>query len=228
VSVIERRLMEFDRDVTDRLLTRTRSTRLRLDRERPVPLSLIEECLQIALQAPTGGNVQVWRWLVVTDPEQRSAIGHWYRLAWAEYAKNQSASRFPPDDPRHEQFERSMVSAQHLADHFHEIPALVVPCVQSRMEGMPFGWVGTMFASVLPAAWSFMLAARTRGLGSTLTTLTLMNEREVAEILGLPDDVTHCAMVPVAYYMGQTFSPARRLPLRAVAYHDRWGTQLPD
>jgi nitroreductase len=220
--------MNIDRANADLLLSTTRTVRRRLDRTRPVPVSLIEECLEIALQAPTGGNVQVWRWVIVTDPSPRAAIAEWYRLGWASYVKTQSANRFQPDDPRFEQFERSLASAQHLADHFHEIPALVIPCVTSRLEQISLAWMATMFASVLPATWSFMLAARTRGLGTSLTTLTVLHEREVAAILGLPDDVTHCAVVPVAYYTGSAFSPVRRLPLRDVAFHDRWGQQLPD
>jgi nitroreductase len=219
--------VDIDRANADHLLTTTRAVRRRLDLGRPVPLELVRECLEVALQAPTGGNVQRWRWLVVTDPKRRAEIANWYRAGWESYVQSTS-TRVPyePTDPRFKQHEPSVRSAQHLVDHFAEVPMLVVPCVAADFSSMPFAWTVTTIASVVPAVWSFMLAARARGLGTCMTTLSLWHEREVAHILGLPDDVTHLAMIPVAYFTGDSFSPVERLPLRDVAYHDHWGQEL--
>lgn len=219
-------MTDFDVVVTDRLLTTTRSVRRRLDLTRPVPLYLLEQCLTVALQAPTGGNLQFWRWIVVTDRDQRARIADVYARAWAAYQPTVVGHQFPADDPRQRQAEPSLDSAQYLADHLGEVPALVVPCVPGLPPDNPF-LTATLLASVLPAAWSFMLAARSRGLGTTLTTLTLMHERETAAILGLPDGFSHCALIPVAYYTGTTFQPVERLPARHVTYLDRWDEAFP-
>jgi nitroreductase len=219
-------MSDIDMIATDRLLTTTRSVRRRLDLTRPVPLELIEECLTVALQAPTGGNLQLWRWLVVTDVDQRARIAEYYRQAWDVYKVSTTGLHFDDRDPRSGQLGPVVDSAQYLADHFHDVPALLIPCVQGQPDAAPFmSW--TLLASVLPATWSFMLAARARGLGTTLTTLTLMHERAVAAVLELPDTVTHCAVVPVAYYTGDTFRSVTRLPVRGVTYLDRWKQAFP-
>jgi nitroreductase len=206
----------------DLLLTTTRSVRKRLDLSRPVPIALIEECLSVALQAPTGGNVQRWRFVIVTDQVTKAAIADIYRKAWTAYLAS-SQIQYPPDDPRHDPHPRVVDSAQYLAEHLHEVPAYVIPCIEAKLDGLPLFAQATMLASVLPATWSLMLAARARGLGSTLTTLTTMHERQVSEILGIPASVTHCALVPLAYYQGESFRPAARLPIERVVYHDGWG-----
>jgi nitroreductase len=221
-------MTDIDVTATDRLLTTTRSVRRRLDLSRPVPLALIEACLEVALQAPTGGNLQLWRWLVVTDADQRARIAAYYRQAWDAYSAAVADRRYRDDDPRGGQIGAVTGSAQYLADHVHEVPAFVIPCVHARPADGPFFATATLLASVLPATWSFMLAARARGLGTTLTTLTLMHERDVADILELPDGVTHCALVPVAYYTGDSFRAVQRLPLRQLTYLDRWQQPLPD
>ncbi len=169
-------MTDIDVAATDHLLTTTRSVRRRLDFTRPVPLDLIEECLTVALQAPTGGNLQFWRWLVVTDPEQRARIADVYLRAWTAYKPSVLAQEYADHDPRRRQAAPSLDSGQYLADHLGEVPALVFPCAPGLAPDNPFLTV-TVLASVLPAAWSFMLAARSRGLGTTLTTLTLMHEK---------------------------------------------------
>jgi nitroreductase len=218
--------MDIDVDMTDRLLTTTRAVRKRLDLERPVPLEVVRECLDVALQAPTGGNLQLWRWVVVDDEDQRSRIAECYRECWAEYRPTLDALTYREDDPRRAQHERSVDSAQYLTDHLHEVPVLLVPCVSGYQQGADLALLGTLFASVLPAVWSFMLAARARGLGSVLTTLTMMRADEVNDILGIPAHAIHCGVIPVAYSTGEGFSPARRLPLDAVAYSNRWKSPL--
>jgi nitroreductase len=219
-------MTDIDVAATDHLLTTTRSVRRRLDFSRPVPLDLIEECLTVALQAPNGGNLQFWRWIVVTDAGQRARIADVYLRAWAAYKPSVLAQEYADDDPRQRQAAPGIDSAQYLADHLGEVPALVFPCVPGLPPDNPF-LTATFLASVMPAAWSFMLAGRARGLGSTLTTLTLMHDREMAAILELPDGISHCALIPVAYYTGDTFQRVERLPVRTVTYLDRWHQALP-
>jgi len=219
---------DIDIAEADRLLTTTRSVRRRLDFDRPVPKELIEECLAVAVQAPTGGNLQVWRFVVVTEPATRQAIADVYRRAWDVY-KESSATMyaFRPDDPRAAASPRVMVSSQHLADHLEQAPVFLVPCVMGRVDDAPHFRTVTTMACVLPAVWSFMLAARARGLGTCMTTLTLMHDAEVAAILGIPDGVAQVGLVPVAYYTGDTFRPVERLPMSRVVSWESWGRAGP-
>ena len=206
----------------DELLTSTRSVRRRLDLERPVPHELITECIQTAVQAPTGGNRQQWQWLVVTDAEKKRFIGERYREAW--YAYNTTArSEYPRDDPRREQLPRVVRSAQYLADRMGEVPAMVIACIEGRVEGKSSEAMAGFYGSIVPAAWSFMLAARLRGLGTAYTTLHLKYEREVAEQLGVPyDRYTQAALLPVAYYTGDDFRSADRIPLESIVHWEVW------
>ena len=210
----------------DEVLTTTRAVRKRLDLDRPVPLALIRECTEIALQAPSGGNRQGWHFVVLTDADKRRRVAELYRKSWAQYLATQKWD-YGPEDPRGTRMGAVIGSAQYLADHFHEVPVHVIPCIEGRLEHLPFPAVAARLGSILPAAWSFMLAARARGLGSSLTTLHLSYEREVAEILGIPADITQCALLPVGYLLGDTLRPARRLSVDAVAFHNNWGTPLP-
>ena len=206
----------------DELLTSTRSVRLRLDLERPVPHELITECIQIAVQAPTGGNRQQWQWLVVTDAEKIRFIGERYRKAWYAYAAG-GRPEYPADDPRATQVVRVVKSARFLADKMGEVPAMVIPCLEGRVEGESNLAMAGFYGSIIPATWSFMLAARGRGLGTAYTTLHLQYEREVAEHLGIPyDRYTQAALLPVAYYTGDTFRPAERVPLESIVHWDAW------
>jgi nitroreductase len=205
----------------DELLTTTRSVRKRLDLGRPVPLELVRECLEIALQAPSGSNRQTWQWVVVTDARLRREIGGYYRRAVEGYlASGGAAGKLFADDPARSPVQRRVgESVAYLGEHMGAVPVLVLPCIRGRM---PAGNQAGFWGSVLPAAWSYMLAARARGLGSAWTTLHLRFEAEIAELLGLPADVHQGALIPTAYYTGDGFRPAARQPLDDVLHVDGW------
>jgi nitroreductase len=209
----------------DELLITTRTVRKRLDLRRPVPMELIRECLEIALQAPSGSNRQTWQWVVVTDPGVRARIGAVYRKAVDAYlASEGAAGKLFADDPgRSAVQQRVGDSVAHLGEHMGEVPVLLIPCLAVGGSGrLGEGNQAGLWGSVLPAAWSFMLAARARGLGTAWTTLHLSYEEEVAAILGLPANVRQAALIPTAYYTGDTFKPAPRQPLDEVLHIDRW------
>ena len=209
---------------SDRLLTTTRSVRRRLDLDRPVPRQVIEECLEIALQAPTASNQQNWHFLVVSDAEPKKQLAALYRKAFKSYASQAAAtsSAYPDDDPRARRRTQVGASAMYLAQVLHRVPALVIPCLAGRLEDTPVAVQAAGYGSILPAAWSFMLALRSRGLGSAWTTLHLSYEKEAAAILGIPEDVTQTCLLPVAYTLGDDFQPAQRLPLARVSSWNRW------
>jgi nitroreductase len=207
----------------DELLTTTRSVRKRLDFTKPVERELVEECVEIALQAPTGSNMQHWHWIVVDDQEKKDALAALYRRHWVDY----SAGPLPeprPGDTRIERLAAVKDSSQYLADHYHEAPYLVVPCAFGRLPAdVDVATQAGYWGSILPAVWSFMLAARARGLGTAYTTLHLKYEREAAEVLDIPfQRVTQCAMLPVAYSKGTDFKPAPRQPLASVLHWNGW------
>ena len=206
----------------DQLLTTTRTVRKRLDLTRPVPDELIRECLEIALQAPSGSNRQGWHWIVVTDAEQRRAIGEVYRRATERYlASTGAAGKLFADDPARAPVQQRVGdSVAYLAEKMGDVPVLVLPCIQARTLGE--GNQAGLWGSLLPAAWSFMLAARARGLGTAWTTLHLADEDEVAAILGLPGDLRQGVLIPTAYYTGVDFRPAVRQPLDEVLHWNRW------
>ncbi|GAA3651097.1 nitroreductase family protein [Nonomuraea antimicrobica] len=205
------------------MLTTTRSVRKRLDLTRPVPMGLVRECLEIALQAPTGGNAQGWHWIVVTDAARRKAIGDYYGRSWRRYYDSESsAGNLFQDDPARSVAQRRVSdSAAYLADRMGEVPVLVMACI-TVPGGLPEGNQAGLWGSLLPAAWSYMLAARARGLGTAWTTLHLAYEGEIAELLGIPGDVRQGVLVPTAYYTGETFRPASRQPLDEVLHLDHW------
>jgi nitroreductase len=206
----------FDLDTVDKLLTTTRAVRRRLDLSRPVALDVVVECIRLALQAPTGSNQQTWRWLVVTDPAVRAALAELYRSLPADRPRTRHGSVAPPVD----QQARVNGSAGYLMEHLHEVPVLVVPCVED--VGGAAGWA----PSIYPAVWSFMLAARSRGLGSVLTTVHLYREAEAAALLGVPDGFVQSCLIPVAHYTGDGFRPAERRPVEEVTYLDHWGRAI--
>ncbi|MTD59555.1 nitroreductase family protein [Amycolatopsis pithecellobii] len=209
----------FDLSQTDRLLSTTRSVRKRLDPARPVPAEVILDCLRLAVQAPTGGNGQAWRWVVVTDAAKRRELARLYRESGRDYL--QSAN----DQASHPQTRRVYESALVLADSLADIPVHVIPCIEGRVENTPNVASASHFGSIIPAAWSFMLALRSRGLGSAWTTLHLSKEEEVASLLGIPyESVTQVALLPVAYTTGGDFRPAARPPVENVTYWDDWGS----
>jgi nitroreductase len=208
----------FDLGTVDELLTTTRAVRWRLDLARPVELGVVVECLRVAMQAPTGSNQQTWRWLVVTDPDVRVALAELYRNLPADRPPARLGSVPPPEA----QQQRVAKSAGYLTEHLHEVPVLVVPCVEE--VGGAAGWA----PSIYPAVWSFMLALRSRGLGSVITTVHLYRQAEAAALLGVPDGFVQSCLVPVAYYTGHDFRPADRRPVEEVAYLDHWGAPLPE
>jgi nitroreductase len=208
----------------DELLSTTRSVRLRLDLSQPVERRVIEECLDLAQQAPSGGNQQTWAFVVVTDAEKRRILGQFYKQGWEAYLKEIKARReaSTADMPSREVL-RIYRSAQYLADHMGEVPVLVIPCIAGRTEQAPIEEQASQWGSVLPAVWSFMLAARARGLGTCWTTLHLLHEREAAETLGIPyDQVMQAALIPVARTLGEDFHPGPRKPLDTIVHWDAW------
>jgi nitroreductase len=211
----------------DELLTTTRTVRKRLDLTRPVPMDLVRECLEIALQAPSGSNRQGWEWVVVTDPAKRAAIGELYGRSVRLYHEAQAAAgnRYADDPERTAVQGRISDSSAYLGERMGEVPVHVLPCIHVGDGGparLPGGNQAGLWGSILPATWSYMLAARARGLGTAWTTLHLRYEAEVAEILGLPADVAQAALVPTAFYTGDTFRPAARRPLDEVLHVDGW------
>jgi len=186
---------------------------------------VIRQCLAIALQAPTGGNRQGWHFVVVTDAEKRRALGDIYRRGFAIYRNLPSAAgKLFADDPQRAAIQRGVMdSAEYLAAHMHEVPVLVIPCINGRFEGLPIMQQAGLWGSILPATWSFMLAARARGLGTSWTTIHLFFEQEAAELLGIPyTEVTQAALIPVAYTKGVDFTPAPREPLQSKLHWNGW------
>ncbi|MGG7104098.1 nitroreductase family protein [Rhodococcus sp. 24CO] len=207
----------------DELLTTTRTVRKRLDLTRPVPLDLIKECLEIALQAPSGSNRQGWQWIVVTDPELRRQIGEIYKDVTERYLTSPgSAAQLFSDDPDRAAVQaRVGSSAEWLGNHMGEVPVLMIPCIKAERI-LPAGNQAGLWGSLLPAVWSYALAARARGLGTAWTTLHLAREADVAEILGIPAGFHQGALIPTAYFTGETFKPAAREPIDNILHLDRW------
>lgn len=205
----------------EELLTTTRSVRRRLDFERPVPRELLLDCVRVAIQAPTGSNRQGWQWMFVTDPDKKQRIGELYKESWYAYSK--SRPEYPEGDPRREQLPRVVRSAQFLAEHFGEVPAMVIPCIEGRAEGAGSLGAAGLYGSIVPAAWSFMLAARLHDLVCAYTTLHLKYEREVAGLLGIDyDRYTQAALLTVGFFKGESFKPAERIPLEQIVHWDHW------
>ncbi len=209
----------------DELLTTTRSVRKRLDFSRPVEPEVIRECLEIAVQAPTGGNRQTWSFVVVTDPAKRQAIGDLYRQGYEIYTQMNApyVAQVLQKPELAETQQKVKSSADYLAEHMHEVPVMLFPCIRGRLDGTSNLEQAGAWGSILPAAWSFMLAARARGLGTVWTTIHLFKEREAAEVLGIPfEKITQAAMIPVAYTLGTDFAAAKRQPLDNIVHWDQW------
>ncbi|WP_344153232.1 nitroreductase family protein [Kribbella yunnanensis] len=204
----------------DELLTTTRTVRKRLDLDRPVPLELVRECIEVAVQAPSGSNRQTWHWMVVTDVEKRAAIGEYYRLAVEQYlASEGAAGKLHADDPERGPVQRRVGdSVAYLGERMGQVPVLVIPCL--TVSKLPAGNQSGTWGSILPAAWSYCLAARARGLGTAWTTLHMVYEKEIQELLGLPEEIRQSVLLPTAYYTGDTFKPAARQSLDDVIHVD--------
>lgn len=199
-------------DVTDHLLATTPAVRRKLDLDRPVPDEVLLECLRLAVQAPTPGGSQAWRWLVVRDQERRTAIGALFRQVGEAYLQARAATAAP----------RALASGRHLVDVIERVPVFVIPCLVGRP---PQGNAAqsVFYGGIFPAVWNFQLALRARGLGSTLTSYHLEHEREAAALLGIPDDVTQVGLLPVAYTTVDDFRPPPRQAVEELTYVDEWG-----
>ena len=206
-------MAEQNPDLFEILATTRSMRRLKPD---PVPAELIRKILDAGVCAPSGGNMQRWRFLVVTDPGVKRTVGAYYKRAWDEVVNPRYRAGEPAPGSSPERFRRMLDAAQHLADHIHEAPVWIVPCMGG---GTP---TRTSGSSIYPAVQNMLLAARALGLGATLTTLHLQFEKEVEAAFGLPPDVHSYALLPVGYPIGR-FGPVRRTPLTDVVYQDRWG-----
>jgi nitroreductase len=207
----------MDTTTIDHVLSTTRAVRKRLDLDRPVEREVILECLRLAIQAPTGSNRQDWRFVVVTDATTRARLADIYNESALPYlGVLADGTRSGPTNPVRD-------SAVYLSEVLHRVPVHVIPCVMRRPEPGDAAGNASIYASIIPAAWSFMLALRSRGLGSVWTTLHLRNEQAAAELLGIPDGVSQVALLPVAYTIGEKFKPATRPPVETVVSWDHWG-----
>lgn len=208
--------MEFDLASVDQLLSTTRSVRRRLNFGKPVPEAVIIECLRLATQAPSAADAQNWRWVVITDARPRIAIAEIHRAANEEYVRSEL------DGLKEGASRRRLESALYLIEHLHEAPVHVLAYVlESSIEsqGLP---PAVLYGSIFPAVWSFQLALRSRGLGTT--PLFVADEAAVAAVVGAPAEARVASLLPVAYYTGDSFKPASRRPIEDVLYWNRWGS----
>jgi nitroreductase len=204
----------------DHALTTTRAVRRRLDLGRSVDRAIVEECLQLALQAPNGSNLQLLRWVLIDDPRVRTAAAAIYRAALDEYV---GSGEVADADYTSADAVRITRSVMYLRDHLYEVPVLVVPLVAGALEGAGVFHQASLWGSILPAVWSLMLALRGRGLGSAWTTIHVRRQAEMAELLGIPRGFTQAGLVPVAHTIGDEFTPAVRRPVAEVACWNRFG-----
>ena len=207
----------MDTVVTDHLLATTRAVRRRLDLDREVEPDVILECLRLAVQSPTASNSQQWRWMVVTDAGKRARLKELYGAMARPYLESQADGA---EDP---QTRRVYGSAVYLMDILDRVPVHVIPCIEGRLQSADNFAAASFYGSILPAVWSFMLALRSRGLGSAWTTLHLAQEAEAAELLGIPEGMSQVALIPVAYTTGGDFKPTARPPVEGITYWDTWG-----
>lgn len=207
----------------EELLTTTRAVRRRLDLTRPVERDVIEDCLRVAFQAPNGSNQQRYDWVLVDDAALRAEMATIYRAGLADRVVASRAERGGSAPSESDAQARMSASVYHLLEHLHEVPVLVVPTIGARLEGASVFEQASLWGSVLPAVWSFMLALRARGLGSAWTTVHLYREAEMAELLGIPGDrVTQVGLFPVAYTLGTDFRPADRTKSASSIHWNRW------
>lgn len=206
----------------EELLTTTRVVRKRLDLRRPVEREVLEECLAVAVQAPTASNRQEWHWVFVTEAGTKQALADLYRRDDPDY-RRLPTPEFGPDDARASRAAAVQSSAGFLREHLHEAPVLLVPCHLGRVDDAPIATQAALWGSLLPAVWSFLLALRSRGLGAAWTTLHLRFEREAADLLGIPYHThTQGGLFPIAYTKGTAFHPAPRRPLSEIIHWERW------
>ncbi|MFN2525943.1 MAG: nitroreductase family protein [Actinomycetota bacterium] len=226
----------MDLTSVDHVLTTTRTVRKRLDLARTVEPEVLLDSLRVAIQAPTGSNLQRWRWVVVTDPEKRAAVAQLYEKAITPYLDIMEKAFGGREDNN-----KVIDSARYLADKLPQVPVHVIPCALGNYQelgmllkggGYPFEISDNLtasgfYGSIWPAVWNFMLALRARGLGSALTTMHLAFEKEMGELLGIPDTVSQVGLIAVAYFTGEDFKPAKRKPAPEVTYWNGWKGTLP-
>ena len=207
----------------EELLTTTRSVRHRLDLDRPVDPGLLRRCVELATQAPTGRHEQGWSFVIVTDPERRAALAQLWRTGLGQGDSPMSAEAMRRAYVEPGSMERVWSGLRYLAENLHRVPALVVPCIEGRTDGLGADRQAGKWGSLLPAVWSFMLAARLHGLGTVLTTGNMAVEREVADLLDIPyNTVMQAAVIPVAHTVGIDFRPAPRIDVDAVLHWEKW------
>jgi nitroreductase len=199
------------------ILTTTRSVRRRLDLTRPVEPEVIQQCLEIAIQAPTGANIPQYYFIVVTDSERRANLADLYRKAFDDMFRTERL-----EDYRR----RDVESWMFLYDHLHSVPVHIIPCAEGRPEGRSPERLAALYGNVLPAAWSLMLALRARGLGAAWTSVHISYEKEAMSLLGIPETVTQVGLLPVAYFTGSDFKPAKRPPARERTFWNTWNNKL--
>jgi nitroreductase len=210
----------------DEALTTTRAVRKRLDLTRLVDPAIITECLALAQQAPSPSNAERFHFVIVTDPGQRAALGDLFRRGFEMYQRLPTSLYAMAHDEQEREAARirTISSAEYLVEHIDQVPVHVVPCVEGSLEGRPRGYAAVLMAGVIPAAWSFMLAARSRGLATCWTSLHLLpgDGAEADRVLGLPSGVMQVALIATAHPIGRDFKPAYRRPLSEITHYDRW------
>jgi nitroreductase len=206
------------------VLTTTRAVRKRLDFSKPVERQVIEECLAAAQQAPNGGNLQTWGFVVITDRAKRAALAALYHQGYDTFVSGPIAAAMGYDQPHASPAQRRvMASIDYLVENLAQAPVFVIPCIAPRAEGLPIALQHAIYGSIMPAAWSFMLAARARGLGTCWTIFHLYYEEEAAKLLGVPyGDVMQVALIPVAHVRGTKFRPGSRQPVRTMIHWETW------
>jgi nitroreductase len=193
----------------EEVLTTTRTVRKRLDLQRPVERDVAESCLRIAFQAPNASDHQTWDWILVDDPGTRERMAEIYRAAFRDFVEGPRKTEYPaaPDSPKQR---RLTTSITYLYDHLGEVPLLLVPTFHGRVENKGVFWQASRWGSIAPAIWNLMLALRLHGLGSAWTTMHLMREQEMSDLLGIPSEETQAGLFPIAYTVGTDFKPADR------------------
>lgn len=224
-DVVQGAGMAIDREQADELLTTTRAVRRRMNFDRAVERKVVEECVRIALQAPVGSPAWKQHFIVLMDAQKRLQIADIYRKGTYPYldSREQAAVDIEETDPGEAALIRkNLASAKWHADTFHQVPCMVILAKEGRVEGQDAFTQAAFYGSIMPAAWSFMLALRARGLGACWTNLHMVYESEVSSLLGIPADVTHPVLFTVGYYKGETFKPATRIPASEQLHWDGW------
>lgn len=208
----------------DEALTTTRAVRKRLDLAHPVPDDIIAQCIEIATHAPSGSNRQGWHFVVITDEEKRRQIGAHYKRSFDAYYESQMAALdHAPDSPERVQLAKVLDSARYIGDHMGDAPALILACADGRVENAGAMAQAAFYGSIIPAAWSLILALNARGIGTAWTTLHLRYADEVAALLGLPANVTQVMLTPVGYLKDGPSKRGPRKPARERTYWNAWG-----